>query len=151
VPAIGITGGVASGKSTLTSRLAERLGADVFDSDHFVHELLRNSPETMTEVEKRFGREVMTEDGMVDRVKLGTVVFADPAQRRSLEAIVHPRVREGWRDAMSAPTASRFWWVAVDPSNSIDWNDAGGSGANEPFEWLTRRWKCRKRSSAPPM
>lgn len=111
MPAIGITGGVASGKSTLTKLLADRLKAGVFDSDFFVHELLRSSPEVIAEIRLQFGNEVMTKEGSVDRGELGKLVFADPARRRSLEAIVHPHVRKGWKSAMMAPAAATGWWL----------------------------------------
>lgn len=107
--AIGITGGVASGKSTFTALLAEALRAEVFDSDSFVHHLLENSRETISELGRIFGDGVMTEKQTVDRKKLGAIVFSDPSKRRALEAIVHPRVREGWRRQMEVPGEDDRW------------------------------------------
>lgn len=89
---VGLTGGVASGKSTVSAMLAE-LGAVVIDADVLAREVVAAGTEGLAEVVASFGREVLTPDGELDRPALGAIVFADEARRRVLEGIIHPRVR----------------------------------------------------------
>jgi dephospho-CoA kinase len=89
---VGLTGGVASGKSTVSAMLAE-LGAVVIDADRLAREVVAPGTEGLAEVVAAFGSEVLTADGELDRPAVGAIVFADEAKRRVLEGIVHPRVR----------------------------------------------------------
>jgi dephospho-CoA kinase len=90
---VGLTGGVASGKSTVSAILAE-LGAVVIDADLLAREVVGPGTEGLAAVVEEFGPDVLAPDGTLDRPRLGAVVFADPERRRALEAIIHPRVRE---------------------------------------------------------
>jgi len=92
VTRVGLTGGVASGKSTVSALLAE-LGAVVIDADVLSREVVAPGTEGLAEVVAEFGPEVLGPDGALDRPRLGALVFADPDRRRALEAIIHPRVR----------------------------------------------------------
>ena len=89
---IGLTGGIASGKSLVSQQLAE-LGATVIDADRMGHEAYRKDTETFRQVVDAFGQEIVGADGEVDRKALGAKVFADPSQRRRLEEIVWPAMR----------------------------------------------------------
>ena len=89
---VGLTGGVASGKSTVSAMLAE-LGAVVVDADVLAREVVAPGTAGLTEVVEAFGPQVLGPDGQLDRAALGALVFADGAQRRVLEGIIHPRVR----------------------------------------------------------
>jgi dephospho-CoA kinase len=89
---VGLTGGVASGKSTVAAVLRE-LGAVVVDADALAREVVAPGKPGLAEVVAEFGTEVLGPDGALDRAALGAVVFADPARRAALEAIIHPRVR----------------------------------------------------------
>jgi dephospho-CoA kinase len=89
---VGLTGGIGSGKSTVSGFLRER-GAPVIDADAIVHQLQAPGSPVLAEIAAAFGREVLRPDGSLDRPKLGAIVFADPARRHQLEAIVHPPVR----------------------------------------------------------
>ncbi|MFC5178837.1 dephospho-CoA kinase [Nocardioides taihuensis] len=89
---VGLTGGVASGKSSVSAMLAE-LGAVVIDADQLAREVVAPGTEGLAEVVAAFGPGVLTPEGELDRPALGAIVFADEARRRVLEAIVHPRVR----------------------------------------------------------
>ena len=89
---IGLTGGIASGKSLVSQQLAER-GAVVIDADKVGHESYRQGTETFRLVVDAFGSDVVGADGEVDRKALGAKVFADPEARRRLEAIVWPAMR----------------------------------------------------------
>ena len=89
---VGLTGGIGSGKSAVSSRLAAR-GAMVVDSDLLAREVVEPGTDGLTEVVAAFGEAVISPDGSLDRGALGRRVFGDESARRRLEAIVHPRVR----------------------------------------------------------
>jgi dephospho-CoA kinase len=89
---VGLTGGVASGKSTV-SAILEELGAVVVDADVLAREVVAKGTDGLAEVVAAFGPEVLTAEGELDRPAVGALVFADPGRRRELEAIIHPRVR----------------------------------------------------------
>ncbi len=88
---VGLTGGIAAGKSTVSGRLAER-GAVLIDSDRIAREVLEPGTEGLAEVVAEFGAEVLTADGALDRPALARRVFGDERARAALNAIVHPRV-----------------------------------------------------------
>lgn len=88
---MGLTGGIASGKSVVAEGLARR-GAVVIDADVLAREVVEPGTPGLAAVVGRFGPEVLA-DGRLDRARLGALVFADPEARRDLEAIVHPAVR----------------------------------------------------------
>lgn len=90
---IGLTGGVASGKSTVAAML-RALGAVVLDADAIVRELQQPGTPVFRAIVEAFGPGVVRADGTLDRAALGRRVFADPEARRRLNAIVHPAVRE---------------------------------------------------------
>ncbi len=89
---IGLTGGIASGKSLVTKQLDE-LGATVIDADKVGHASYLNGSETFRELVQAFGEEIVGADGEIDRKALGGKVFGDPAARRRLEGIVWPAMR----------------------------------------------------------
>jgi dephospho-CoA kinase len=107
---LGLTGGIASGKSAVAAMLRE-MGFAVLDADSLGHTLIEPGQPAYDEVVREFGPSVVDSNGRVDRAKLGTVVFADRAKLDRLNAIVHPRVeaailqqfsewsRNGMRDA----------------------------------------------------
>ena len=94
---VGLTGGVASGKSTVSAILAE-LGAVVIDADLLAREVVAKDTDGLAEVVAAFGAQVLTADGELDRPAVGAIVFADPEKRKALEAIIHPRVRRRGRE-----------------------------------------------------
>jgi len=89
----GLTGGVASGKSTV-ARMFEELGGKVIDADRIGHELLGSTQPPYNEIVRRFGKEVLDASGEIDRRRLGSIVFSDAAKLRDLNAILHPRIIE---------------------------------------------------------
>jgi dephospho-CoA kinase len=89
---VGLTGGVASGKSTVSAILDE-LGAVIVDADVLAREVVAPGTDGLREVVEAFGSDVLTADGELDRPAMGAIVFADAEKRRALEAIIHPRVR----------------------------------------------------------
>lgn len=90
---MGLTGGVASGKSTVSAMLRD-LGAVVVDADLLAREVVAPGTDGLVEVVEAFGEGVLTPDGQLDRPAVASLVFADEEARRRLEAIIHPRVRQ---------------------------------------------------------
>lgn len=88
---IGLTGGIGSGKSTVSSMLAGR-GAVVIDADEVAREVVEPGRPAWVQVRRRFGPTVVTPEGVLDRAALAGIVFSDQAARRDLEQIVHPEV-----------------------------------------------------------
>jgi dephospho-CoA kinase len=88
---VGLTGGICSGKSTVAAMFG-RLGAVIIDADRIAHELQSPGRPLFEAIVSAFGREVLGNDGRIDRRKLGARVFADPGVRARLEAITHPAI-----------------------------------------------------------
>ncbi|WP_061300224.1 dephospho-CoA kinase [Herbidospora cretacea] len=88
---VGLTGGIGSGKSEVSRRLAER-GAVVIDADQIAREVVEPGTVGLAEVVAAFGREILRPDGSLDRPRLGSIVFSDPAKLEILNGIVHPKV-----------------------------------------------------------
>jgi len=88
---VGLTGSIATGKSTV-SRMFAHLGARVVDADLLAREVVMPGQPAYARIVEEFGRQVVQEDGSLDRKALGAVVFADAAKRRRLEEITHPAI-----------------------------------------------------------
>lgn len=93
MPLIALTGGIASGKSTIARRLEEH-GAVIVDADRIVHDVQATGSPVLQAIAADFGAGVIDETGALDRPALGAIVFADPDARARLNALVHPAVRE---------------------------------------------------------
>jgi dephospho-CoA kinase len=103
---VGLTGGIGSGKSTVSALLADR-GAVVIDYDLLAREVVQVGTPALTAIVERFGSGVLLSDGSLDRPALGAVVFGDDDARRDLEAITHPAIGElAWARDEAAPTDS---------------------------------------------
>lgn len=109
---VGLTGGIASGKSTVSAMLAEA-GIPVVDADRLAREVVEPGQPAYREVVAAFGPSVVDPNGQLDRKRLASVVFTDPTARARLEAIVHPRVFEAERAALAAIARERPGSVAV--------------------------------------
>src|SRR5262245_51339242 len=90
---VGLTGGIASGKSTVSRQLAE-LGCQVIDADVLAREVVAPGEPALQAIVEAFGREVLRPDGSLDRPRLGALIFADPGKRQRLEDITHPAIRQ---------------------------------------------------------
>lgn len=90
---IGLTGGIASGKTTVARRFAEH-GVPVLDADQIARELVEPGRPALAEIVKTFGPQVLDPQGRLDRPALRGIVFADPEQRAELEGLLHPLVRQ---------------------------------------------------------
>lgn len=98
---IGLSGGIGSGKSTVSSALS-RHGAVVIDADALAREVVEPGTRGLEAIAQRFGPGILTADGALDRPRLGQIVFADPAARRDLEGITHPLIAERTRALVAA-------------------------------------------------
>lgn len=108
---VGLTGGIGSGKSTVADAFGE-LGAGLVDTDAIAHELTAAGGEAMPALRATFGDGIATADGALDRAAMRRRVFADPAARRQLEAILHPRIR-ALADVRCAAAATPYVILAV--------------------------------------
>jgi dephospho-CoA kinase len=104
---VGLTGGIATGKSTVDAILRE-LGAEIIDADVLAREVVEPGQPALAEIAAEFGPGVLGPDGRLDRKALGAVVFADPERRRRLEAITHPRIRERFQQRVDALAVRNF-------------------------------------------
>jgi dephospho-CoA kinase len=102
---VGLTGGIASGKSTVSEILRE-LGAVVIDSDRIAREVVAKGTPGLAAVVEEFGAEMLTATGELDRPRLGALVFGDPDARRRLEAITHPLINAVGRQRESQAQAT---------------------------------------------
>lgn len=89
---IGLTGGIASGKSTV-SAILRRLGAKIIDADALARQIVEPHQPAWNEIVDNFGKEILQADGTLDRKKLRKLVFDEPNARKQLEAMTHPRIR----------------------------------------------------------
>ena len=97
MPAIGITGGICTGKSTFCECLREILPvAKFFNADEAAHALVE-LPEVKQEIRAEFGTEMFSSDEALNRAKLRAIVFGDATRKRALERVLHPRIRRQWR------------------------------------------------------
>ncbi|HVB55033.1 MAG TPA: dephospho-CoA kinase [Candidatus Acidoferrales bacterium] len=107
---VGLTGGIACGKSVVAKMLGDR-GCPVLAADPLGHKLLEPGQAAYDEVVREFGTEILGEGAKVDRGKLGTIVFADPAKRARLNWILHPKILETiwkWFKELDRPGGPEF-------------------------------------------
>ena len=108
---VGLTGGIATGKSTVSEILA-RLGAILVDADQLAREVVAPGEPALAKVVREFG-DVLRPDGTLDRKKLAAIVFAEPSRRKRLEAILHPAIRERFDARLDALTREGFEGIVV--------------------------------------
>lgn len=109
---MGLTGGIASGKSAVSRQLAE-LGCRVVDADVLAREVVAPGEPAWRAIVAEFGREVLGPEGQLDRKRLGALVFADPARRKVLEAITHPAIMARRQAILDAWAVEGFDGVVV--------------------------------------
>lgn len=114
MPLVALTGGIASGKSTIARRLAEH-GAVIVDADQIVRDVQSPGSPVLAAIAEEFGAQMLRPDGSLDRAALGAVVFGDPDRLVALNAIVHPAVRaESARRFLDASAADPGALVVYD-------------------------------------
>ena len=110
---IGLTGGIATGKSTVAAMLAAR-GATVIDADAAAREVVGPGQPALAEITTRFGADLIAADGSLDRTMLAAIVFDDVTARRDLERITHPRVRDLMQRRIAAALSADAPLVVAD-------------------------------------
>ena len=119
---IGLTGGIASGKSTVAAMLRD-LGAPIVDADAVAREVVEPGSPALAEIVERWGESVLNADGRLDRKKLGDIVFGDDEARRALNAITHPRIaaasQRGIADLAAAGAAAIVYEAALIVENQL--------------------------------
>lgn len=113
MPVLGITGGIATGKSSFLRVLLGHRPADVFDADRCVHDLLASDPALQTQLRAAFGEAIFAADGSLSRAALREIVFHDENARHRLEGLLHPLVRDRWM-AEAADARAVGSWLLVD-------------------------------------
>jgi dephospho-CoA kinase len=108
---VGLTGGIATGKSTVSTML-RGLGGEIIDADLLARQVVEPGQPAWREIVEEFGRDVLSSDGTLDRKKLGAIVFADPERRKRLEAITHPAIRARVKARVDELTARGFAGLA---------------------------------------
>ncbi|MQG33087.1 MAG: dephospho-CoA kinase [SAR202 cluster bacterium] len=110
---IGLTGGIGTGKSETTRQL-EALGASIISADQVGHEAYTPNTEAWEQVVQTFGKDILRDDGEIDRGKLGAIVFSDPSQLEKLNQIMHPRMAQMVSDKIEALRAQDVGVVVVE-------------------------------------
>ena len=115
MPAIGITGGISTGKTTFCDCLRELLpAAKIFNADQSARDLVQHDSEVRSEIFRHFGPGVYSASGDLNRSALRAIVFADAAQKRVLEQILHPRIRRLWSaEAKTYRSSSEFFFADI--------------------------------------
>lgn len=113
MPVVAVTGGVAAGKSTVTAVLSQ-LGAHVIDADLLARQAVAPGSTALAKIALRFGDSLISNDGELDRVALGAIVFSDSEAREELNAIVHPEVRSLYHHAVASAGANPSTIIVYD-------------------------------------
>lgn len=109
---VGLTGGIATGKSTVSAMLRAR-GCILIDADVLAREVVEPGQPAYERIVGAFGRSVLTPDGALDRKALGSIVFADPQRRKELEAITHPEIRARFAARLAELVAQGFDGIVI--------------------------------------
>jgi dephospho-CoA kinase len=115
VPTLGITGGIATGKSSFTKLLSAQLPATVFDADATAGDLLNNNKTVREQVRAAFGEQAYMHGGEANRGWLRECIFSNPEKKRELEKILHPRVRKNWMELTKKKRGPNEWLIADIP------------------------------------
>jgi dephospho-CoA kinase len=109
---VGLTGGIATGKSTV-SEMLRQLGCQIIDADLLARDVVEPGQPALAEIVAEFGPEVVTAGGALDRKKLGAIVFTNPERRRRLEAITHPAIRALFMARLDALAEKGFAGIVI--------------------------------------
>lgn len=112
---IGLSGGVAAGKSTVAKLLADKYKVRVVDADQLVHQSMAKSTPTYRQIVAQFGEEYLSAEGEIDRAKLAELVFHEPEKLRQLEEIIHPEIIRQLKEQIEASRRQNETLVVVVP------------------------------------
>jgi dephospho-CoA kinase len=115
MPAIGITGGISTGKTSFCECLREIVpAATFFDADQAARDLAEHDPEVRDLIAREFGPAIYSENGDLNRAQIRSIVFADAEKKRALEQILHPRIRRQWSlEAESRRNSTDFFFADI--------------------------------------
>lgn len=142
---IGLTGGVGSGKSTVSSYMHE-LGIPVIDGDKLAREAVIPGSLAMNRLREVFGPHIFLPDGSLDRLKVGEIVFNDEEKRQKLNGIIHPYIWYRTREELIRAQEDGFPVVVLDMPLLLE--SAGSSGWKK-YGWWKCLWRCRLPGSFP--
>jgi len=125
---IGLTGGIASGKSTVAARLRER-GVPIIDADQVAREVVEPGEPSLDNLRRTFGDEILNPDGSLDRKALGAIVFADPQKLMALNAITHPAILARVGQRLVELRREGHPWVVYEAALVIENGLAPGMGS----------------------
>ncbi|MEM8637385.1 MAG: dephospho-CoA kinase [Cyanobacteria bacterium P01_G01_bin.54] len=137
---LGLTGGIATGKSTVSNYLSQRYQLPVLDADEFSHAAVQPGSPILEAIASRYGPQLLQPDGYLDRARLGQIVFNDAQERQWLEAQIHPVVRDRFNQTLTQLTdqpvvvlsipllfeanltglMTEIWVVSCTPSQQLD-------------------------------
>ncbi|KZL51700.1 dephospho-CoA kinase [Nodularia spumigena CENA596] len=103
---IGLTGGIATGKTTVANYLASAYNLPVFDADIYARDAVAVGSPILNAIAQRYGEQILLPDGSLNREKLGTIIFAQPDERHWIESLIHPYVVERFEQAIIAKSSS---------------------------------------------
>ncbi len=109
---VGLTGGIGSGKTTVADMFAE-LGARIVDTDHISHQLTQSCGEAIPALLETFGEHIINAQGALDRDKMRELIFANPEERKRLEAILHPLILAQTKQQAASPTDAPYTLIVV--------------------------------------
>jgi dephospho-CoA kinase len=142
----GLTGGIASGKSSV-ARVFEELGAPVIDADKLARAVVLPGSEALAELVEEFGPEILQQDGSLDRKKLGAIVFEDGSARDTLNRITHPRIAAAGQEAIATLAkngeAIALYEAALIVENDLQKSMQGLIVVTVPIEIQLRRLMAR--------
>jgi len=152
MPAIGITGGISTGKTSFCECLREIVPAGkFFDADQVAHHLVNVDPQVKNEIRQEFGTGIFSAEGDLNREKLRAIIFGDAAKRRALEQILHPRIRRQWSTEAETHRNSPDFFFADIP---LLYETAGETLCNRvvvvacsseiQLRWLMERWSLER-------
>lgn len=98
---VGVTGGIGSGKSTISNAFHDRFGVPVIDADDIARDVVQPGRPALDELVNAFGKDILDDEGCLDRRRLKRIVFADESRRKELEGILHPRIRQQMQQHLS--------------------------------------------------
>jgi dephospho-CoA kinase len=131
---IGLTGGIATGKTTVSQYLQQRYGFLILDADHYAREAVTPGSPVWHHILQRYGPEILQPSGVLDRARLGHIIFNDGEERHWLEAHIHPLVQEQFRQALQRHQ------TAPQVVLSIPLLFEAGYHHNREETWVTEIW-----------
>jgi len=121
---VGVTGNIGSGKSMFCKTLAE-LGVFRIDADQLARKMVEKGSKGLLAIQSHFGEECILPDGTLNRARLGQIVFASPEQRKTLEGILHPKIREAALDKCKEALAQGYRMIAYEAALLLEGNHSG--------------------------